>query len=82
MLVTNKTNVDIEINGNTLKPKESKEYAEMVFDTLNIHSEIGSCFIVSEYWKRSIKNYGKLVAKEGRKKDEHGMKNIIVTQMD
>ena len=48
MLVTNKTKVDIEINGNALKPKESREYNEIVFDTLNIHSEIGSCLIVSE----------------------------------
>jgi len=82
MLVTNKTSVDIVIKGGILKPKESREYTEMGFNTLNIHSNIGSSVITTEYCKRSIKNYGKLVAKEGRKKDEHGMKNIIVTEKE
>jgi len=82
MLVTNKTNVNIEIYGGTLKPKESGEYTERGFNTLDIHSEIGSCVITTEYCIRSIKNYGKLIAKEGRKKDEHGMKNIIVTAIE
>lgn len=82
MLVTNKTSVDVVIHGGTLKPKESKEYTEMGFNTLDIHSEIGSSVITTEYGTRNIKNYGKLVAKEGRKKNEHGMKNIIVTEIE
>lgn len=82
MLVTNKTSVDIVIHGGTLKPKESKEYTEMGFNTLDIHSDIGSTVITTEYGTRNIKNYGKLVAKEGRKKNEHGMKNIIVTEIE
>lgn len=82
MLVTNNTSVNIEIYGGILKPKESGEYTEFGFNTLDIHSEIGSSVITTEYCRRSIKNYGKIVAKEGRKKDEHGMKNIIVTQIE
>ena len=82
MLVTNKSNVQIVILGGILKPNESREYTEMAFNTLNIHSEIGSVEITTEYCRRSIKNYGKLFAKEGRKKGEHGMKNIIVTSIE
>lgn len=79
MTITNKTTVTLEILGGKLKPNESREYVEMMFNTLYIISEIGSCVITTEYGKRSIKNYGKLVAKEGSKKNEHGMKNIIVS---
>ena len=71
MTVTNKTSVALEILGGSLKPNESREY-----------TEIGSCVITTEYGQRSFRNYGKLVAKEGRKKNEHGMKNIIVSSID
>lgn len=81
MTVTNKTSVALEILGGSLKPNESREYTEMM-NTLDIHSEIGSCVITTEYGQRSFRNYGKLVAKEGRKKNEHGMKNIIVSSID
>ncbi len=82
MLITNKTKVELVISNSILKPGESREYMEMGFNTLNIHSEIGSVVIVTEYCNRSISNFGKLIAKEGRKKNEHGMKNIIVTAKD
>lgn len=82
MTVTNKTSVALEILGWSLKPNESREYTEMMFNTLDIHSEIGSCVITTEYGQRSFRNYGKLVAKEDRKKNEHGMKNIIVSSID
>lgn len=82
MTVTNKASVTLEILGGTLEPNESREYPEMMFNTLNIHSEIGSCVITTEYEKRSFRNYGKLIAKEGRKKNEHGMKNILVSSID
>lgn len=82
MTVTNKTTVTLEIMGGILKPNESREYAEMMFNTLDIHSEIGSCVITTEYAQRSFRNYGKLVAKEGCEKNEDGMKNIIVSSTD
>lgn len=81
MIVTNNTSMNIVVSDGILKPKETRAYTEMMFDTLNIHSEIGSCVITTEYGERSIRNYGRLVAKEGRKKDENGMKNIIVTEV-
>jgi len=82
MTVTNKTAVTLEILGGSLEPNQSREYTEMMFNTLDIHSEIGSCVITTEYGKRCFRNFGKLVAKEGRKKNERGMKNIIVSSID
>ena len=82
MTVTNETSVTLEILGSELKPNESKEYPEMMFNTLDIHSEIGSCTITTEYGQRSFINYGKLVAKEERKKNDNGMKNILVSSID
>ena len=54
----------------------------MMFNTLDICSEIGSCVITTEYGQRSFRNNGKLVAEEGRNKNEHGMKDILVTSID
>lgn len=82
MTVTNKTTVALEIMGGILEPNESREYPEMMFNTLDIHSEIGSCVITTEYAERSFRNFGKLVAKEGCEKNENGMKNIIVSSID
>jgi len=77
MTVTNKTSVTLVILGKNLEPNQSRQYPEMMFGTLNIHSEIGSCVITTEYGNRSFMNFGKLVAKEGRKKID-GKKNILV----
>ena len=81
MKVTNKTAVTLEILGGTLEPQESREYTEMMFNTLDIHSEIGSCVITTEYGKRSFRNYGKLLAKEGHQKNEYGMKEILISSI-
>ena len=42
MTIINQTAVTLEILGGTLEPQESREYTEMMFNTLDIHSEIGS----------------------------------------
>lgn len=81
MTIENKTTVTLEIMGNLLKPNQSMDYPERAFDKLSIHSDIGSCMITTEYSQRSIENYGKLVAEEGSKKNEYGMKNIIVSSL-
>ena len=80
MTVTNKTTVTLFILSRGLKTNETGEYSEMMFNTLDIHSDIGSCVITTEYGKRSFKNYGRLVAKEGRKKNKDGMKNILIKE--
>ena len=82
MTVTNNTGVKLVILGGELKPNESREYQEMMFNTLNIHSEIGSCVVTSEYGKRYIENHGSLKAEEGNEKNEDGMKNIIISTID
>lgn len=81
MTITNKTSVTLEILGGTLKPSQTREYPEAMFNTLNINSEIGSCVISTEYSERSFKNYGKLKAKEGSEKDKYGMKHILVSSI-
>lgn len=80
MVIENRTTVTLKIRGIFLEPDESMEYVEKgTFDTLNIHSDIGSCTIITDYNQRIIKNDGKLVAKEGSEKDWRGLQNIVVT---
>lgn len=81
MTITNNTSVTLEILGNRLAPQTSQEFTERAFNTLDIHSEIGSCTITTEYSQRSIRNFGKLVASEGSERNERGMLNIIVSSI-
>ena len=78
MTVINKSSVTVDIYDISLKPNQDKEFTEMTFNTLNIHSDIGSCVITSEYGRRSIKSYGKLSAKESDTMNPNGSKNIII----
>lgn len=82
MVITNKTKVVLYIEGERVKPNETYEKTEMVFDTVNIHSQRGSCIITTEYAKRSFKNYGKIFAKETSGKDNQGKKKIIVKEFE
>jgi len=82
MKVVNKTPFTLTISDSDIEPNESKEYTEMMFNTLSIHSDAGSCIITTEYRKRSFRNFGRLVAKEGRNKDEHGIKIIFISSID
>ncbi len=82
MTVINKAAVTIEILGSKLQPNESRDFPERMFNTLSIHSNIGSCVVTTEYGERSFRNFGKLIAKEGCEKNEKGMKNIIVSSID
>lgn len=79
MTIKNNTTVSLEILGGTLEPEQIRDYPEKCFNELKIKSEIGSCKIITEYSQRKIRNYGKLVAKESKKQDEDGMKEIIVS---
>ena len=78
MTVINKSSVTVDIYGISIKPHEVKEYPEMTFNTLNIHSDIGSCVITTEHGRRSIKNYGKLSARELDSKNSNGTKDIFL----
>lgn len=78
MTVKNKTSVSLYILGKNLEPNETREYPELVLNTLNIHSEIGSCVITTVFDRRILKNFGKLFAVEGRSLDRDGMRTILV----
>ncbi len=78
MTVKNKTSVSLYILGKNLEPNETREYPELVLNTLNIHSEIGSCVITTVFDRRILKNFGKLFAVEGGSLDIDGMRTILV----
>ncbi len=79
MTIINKTAVALKILGDDLNPGEYREYEEVISrNTLRIYSSIGNCVILTEYGQRTFRTSGNLVAKEGYKKDERGMKNIFI----
>ena len=82
MTITNKTTATLKILGRKLKPGKSRKYEDWMFNTIKISSEIGNCVITIEYGKKSFKNHGKLVAMEGNKRNEHGIKDIIITSIN
>lgn len=71
MNITNNTDVELYINGVFLKPGKMHTHDERIFDVLNIHSDIGSGVIISEYSERFIRTFGNLKIKEENK-------NIII----
>lgn len=79
MTIRNQTTVPLTILGQTLEAKKSGEFMEHCFDTIEIKSKLGKCIITSEYGKRSIRNYGKIKARqEKNSKDPDGSKAIVV----
>lgn len=82
MTVKNKTSVTLYILGTNLEPNETREYQELVLNTLNIHSDIGSCVITTVFDRRILKNFGKLFAVEGEDIDRDGMRNVLVYSLE
>ena len=74
----NLKSVDIKARGTWIKPGMIETFDEHIFDTISIHSEIGSVEIVTEYCQRIIKCFGNLVAEEKNEMDETGFKIISV----
>lgn len=74
----NLSSVGIKVRGNWVKPGETREFDEHIFDTTNIHSEIGGVEITTEYCQRYIHCFGNLVAEEKSEMDKNGMKVISV----
>lgn len=58
MTINNNTNSDLFINEHELKPGGCLNVMTRIFDTVNIHSNIGSAEIICEYGDRYIKCYG------------------------
>ena len=78
MKIINNTNVDLNIQGSKLPSGSKKDFYEACFNTLSIHSDIGSAEITTEYSKRYIKNFGKITVEETGELDENGLPNIVV----
>lgn len=60
MIINNNTNSDLFINDHELKSGDRFHVMVHIFDTVNIHSNIGSAEIICEYGDRHIKCYGDL----------------------
>lgn len=79
MKIVNCTNFyDISINGHTVKPSEEIIVPENIFSSRDIHSDVGSVEIITEYCKRIFRNYGNLKAYESEEKDDEGYAIIYV----
>ena len=75
MIIVNKTNNIIYVNGNILQAGNWIDIKQHVFDTINILSDIGSAEIICEYYSRFIKNFGSIIA---QKSDSEGDEIIIM----
>lgn len=79
MRIANQSGYNIDIDGNTISTGEEYEADEMMFNSVSIHSDIGSVEITTEYSKRSFRNYGNLKAYEDETlKDAQGLPQINV----
>ena len=79
MIIVNQSGAELTINSNKVAPVEEYDITEMMFNTVNIHSDIGSVEITTEYGKRSFECFGQLRAYESDYlKDKGGLAQIIV----
>ncbi len=78
MRIYNDLNSPLFIEDRWIKHGDYIDITEHIFDTINIHSDIGSAEITCEYGERFIENFGKLVAREDNKLDSNNRKCIIV----
>ena len=79
MKIINQSDVILWINGSRVAPGSEYDSYESAFSTLNIHSDIGSVEITTEYCQRSFMCFGKLKAYGSAElKDALGLPKIIV----
>ena len=81
MIILNKTNYTIMVDGNVVEPNNEYTVTERVFDTTTIHSQFGSASITTKYSQRYIKCFGNLNVFEADSDSNSsaGSKKIIVT---
>lgn len=80
MIIKNQTEVKIVIDHEEIKPGESYECLEHIFDTTTVFSDIGSVEITTEYSKRYFDTYGNLMAIETDQLDQQELPVIIIKQ--
>jgi len=80
MIILNKSTATLNISGTKVPPDDAFETTEMMFNTVDIHSDIGSVVITTEYSTRYFEAFGKLIAFESDylPKDKQGLKQIVV----
>lgn len=84
MTIINKTSYDITVSdGRVICPKESIFVSENIFNTLSLHSEIGSCIITTKYSCHSFRNFGKIIVYEDEKSTRlnNAKKDIIISEV-
>lgn len=70
---------ELTINGNKVGPNQEIIVGEMMFNSQDIFSDIGSVEIITEYGKRTFRCYGHLRAYESKYlKDANGLAAIII----
>lgn len=82
MVIINNTDRCIYICGYEIKPDEREEFEERCFSDINIHSDIGSVEIITEYSIRIIKCFGKLMAGEIKELDVNGLPCISIKERE
>lgn len=70
---------ELTVNGNKVGPNQEIIVGEMMFNSQDIFSDIGSVEIITEYGKRTFRCYGRLKAYESKDlKDANGLAAIII----
>lgn len=70
---------ELTINGNKVGPNQEIIVGEMMFNSQDIFSDIGSVEIITEYGKRTFRCYGSLKAYESKDlKDANGSAAILI----
>ena len=81
MIIQNDAFVDIWVDScNKIESGTRGEFSEMMFNTENIHSQIGSVIITTEYGQRSFMEFEDLKCRVLDETDSQGMRVISIYQ--
>lgn len=82
MKIINTTNYPIITSqGDTILPKKSGFVITHIFDTLSLHSEIGSCIVTTRYSSLSFQSFGKINVFEDKESKTNNKLNIIISKI-
>mgnify|MGYP006988850555 CR=1 FL=1 len=82
MVIVNNTDQCLYVTGIEITPNERITCCEMMFNTCDILSDIGSVEITTEYSIRSFRNFGQLRGFETEDVDEIGLKIIQIDRIE
>lgn len=78
MRIYNNSNYTVFVNDFYIVSGDYADISEHIFDTINLHCNVGSSVITCEYGKRYIENYGNLYTEETDLLDDNGSKRIVI----